>query len=212
LWTLSSHGLSVGDRVQFTATGTGADEYSTGTDYWVVTVADANTFQLSTTRGGSVLAGTADSVGTWTLRKLTHTPHATWQKTLRLRYNNRDLQEYQSREAAQWATDTGRPAGFFIELDQIHIVPTPDGVYTIEHVFSSVEDALSADGDTPNLPDRYIDWLVSICLVQVATRIRDMDLYSLADRERRRWSTLAADEQRRSTGTGKIKARRDWNI
>lgn len=141
-----------------------------------------------------------------------YTPDATWQKTLRLRYNNRDLQEYQSREAAQWASDTNRPAGYFIELDKIHIVPTPDGVYTIEHVFSSVEDALSADGDTPNLPDRYIDWLVAICLVQVATRIRDMDLYSLADRERRRWSMLAADEQRRSTGMGKIKARRDWNI
>jgi len=141
-----------------------------------------------------------------------YTPDAAWQKTLRLRYENRDLLEYQSREAAQWATDTGRPAGYFIELDQIHIVPTPDGVYTIEHVFSSTETALSGDSDTPALPDRYIDWLVAICLVQVATRIRDMDLYSLADRERRRWSMLAADEQRRSTGTGKIKARRDWNI
>lgn len=141
-----------------------------------------------------------------------YTPAASWQKTLRLRYNSRDLSEYQSRDTAQYDEDTGSPVGFFIERDLIHFVPTPNGVYAVEHVFSATETTLSADGNTPNLPDRYIDWLVNLCLVQVATRIRDMDLYSLADRERRRWTDIAADEARRSTGTGKIQARSDWRI
>jgi hypothetical protein len=141
-----------------------------------------------------------------------YAPNAAWQKTLRLRYENRDLKEYQARDAAQYNDDTGQPVGFFIERDQIHIVPTPDGVYTIQHVYSAVETALSGDTDTPALPDRYIDWLVSIALTQVATIIRDTDLFGMSDRERRRWSTLAADEQRRSTGSLKIQARNDWQI
>jgi len=66
-WTLASHGLTVGARVQFSAVGTGADEYLVSTDYWVSAVPDANTFQLSATKGGSVLEGSADSAGTWTI-------------------------------------------------------------------------------------------------------------------------------------------------
>ena len=53
---------------------------------------------------------------------------------------------------------------------------------------------------------------MSTALVQVATRIRDMDLYALADRERRRWTEIAADEQRRSVASLKVQARSDWHI
>lgn len=141
-----------------------------------------------------------------------YAPNAAWQKTLRLRYENRDLKLYQAREAAQFDDVTGAPVGYFIERDNIFLLPTPDGVYSVEHVYSATETALSGDSDTPALPDRYVDWLVSIALVQVATRIRDMDLYALADRERRRWTDIAADEQRRSTSALKIQARSDWHI
>ena len=67
-WTLNSHGLKVGNRVKFTAVGTGAEPYAVDTDYWVVNIPDSDTFQLSATKGGSVLEGTGtDSSGTWTL-------------------------------------------------------------------------------------------------------------------------------------------------
>jgi hypothetical protein len=51
--TSTAHGLAVGDAVVPRITANGLVN---GTKYWVVTVADANTFQLAATYGGSVLA------------------------------------------------------------------------------------------------------------------------------------------------------------
>ena len=67
LWSKATHGLAVDDSVIFTAVGTGATEYTVDTRYYVITIPTAGTFQLSDTLGGSVIEGTADSVGTWTL-------------------------------------------------------------------------------------------------------------------------------------------------
>ena len=133
-------------------------------------------------------------------------------KIIRLEYEGRDLREYQPSEGGQFSQDSGAPFGFFIEHDKIHWTPVPDGAYTVYCAYHGYETALSGDTDTPALPDRYIDWLVSIALVQVSQRIRDTDLYGMADRERRRWSRLAADEVRRSTANMKVKARKDWYI
>lgn len=67
LWTLASHGLQVNDQVEFSAVGTGATGYAVSTLYHVAAVDSVNTFRLSQTRGGSVIEGTDDSGGTWTL-------------------------------------------------------------------------------------------------------------------------------------------------
>lgn len=77
LWTLASHGLAVGDKVKFSAVGTGAEPYAVDTFYYVVAAPDGNTFQLSATSGGGVLEGTGtDSSGTWTIQ-LCNTAHPT---------------------------------------------------------------------------------------------------------------------------------------
>lgn len=71
LWTLASHGLTVGSRVQFSAVGTGATGYTVApTDYYVVAVFGANEFQLSATKGGSPVEGTDDSAGVWTVVRM----------------------------------------------------------------------------------------------------------------------------------------------
>jgi hypothetical protein len=60
-FTLTSHGLSVGDAVTLTALTTGAvDVVFTNTLYYVKTAADANTFTLATKPGGTLItfAGT----------------------------------------------------------------------------------------------------------------------------------------------------------
>jgi len=75
-WTRSTHGLVLGDRVIFTAAGTGATGYAANVPYYVVTVVDANTFQLSATLGGPVLLSGADSAGTWTLARYSATDRA----------------------------------------------------------------------------------------------------------------------------------------
>ena len=70
MWTLAAHGLAVKDHVRFTAVGTGATGYAVDTDYWVAAVTNVNVFTLSATNGGTAIAGTTDSTGTWTLAKL----------------------------------------------------------------------------------------------------------------------------------------------
>ncbi len=71
LWTSSTaHGLSVDDALNFTTDGGGAPEYAADTRYWVKTVESTTKVTLSTTKGGSVLAGTADSSGNWAAEQL----------------------------------------------------------------------------------------------------------------------------------------------
>jgi hypothetical protein len=69
--TASAHGLNVGDSLEFTSSDANPSEYSTGVTYYVVTVDTTTTFQLSTTPGGSVLAGTVDSGASWGYDALT---------------------------------------------------------------------------------------------------------------------------------------------
>lgn len=141
-----------------------------------------------------------------------YTPATDWAQVRRLQYNNRDLREYPSREAAKYQNDTGAPVGFFVEQDKIHIVPVPDGVYSITHIYEGYTATLSADTDVPEIPDRYLDYVVQTALVLVAQRIRDLDLYSIADRERTKWQRKMADEALRSVGTQLPQARQDWSI
>jgi|GEM_PF-960597 len=71
LWTSTAHGLEVGDEVQFVA-GVGSaapTEYTKDTSYWVVAVPLVTTFQLSASKGGAVLAGTADATVDWEIVK-----------------------------------------------------------------------------------------------------------------------------------------------
>ena len=143
---------------------------------------------------------------------IAYSPAADWAKTIRLGYKERDLHEYQSRDAQQYSQDNGTPVGFYIEEDQIHFVPIPDGVYLVDHIYQATETALSNDNDSPALPDRYVDWLIYSALIQVATRIRDTDLYSIATAERKFWRQRAIDDLRRSTGTTIPQARSDWSI
>ena len=71
LWTSSTaHGLSVDDAINFTTDGGGAPEYAVDTRYWVTVVGSTTTCELSATKGGATLAGTADSSGNWAAEQL----------------------------------------------------------------------------------------------------------------------------------------------
>lgn len=141
-----------------------------------------------------------------------YAPDAAWVRTKRLVYDNFELQELHPETAQAYLSGTGAPVAYFIEEDEIHFVPVPDGVYSVEHVYESDEPELTSDGQSPLLPERYTDWLVFTALVQVATRLRDQDLYAIADRERGKWYRRASDEARRSTGGLMIRGRQDWTV
>lgn len=135
-----------------------------------------------------------------------------WYKTIRLRYENEDLFRYQPRDAVRFVNITGEPAGYYIEEEQIHIVPTPDGAYSIEHVYYEYETEATVDSSTFDLPDRYTDWLVWEACKLVATRIRDMELFGIAERQCKDWLRRANDEVLRTNATIKVKTRSDWSL
>jgi|2_EtaG_2_1085320.scaffolds.fasta_scaffold05318_2 hypothetical protein len=67
-WTVAdTSDLTVGDTVRFYAAGTGADEYGQGIIYYVAVIPSGTTVQLSATDSTTVLEGSADSVGTWSM-------------------------------------------------------------------------------------------------------------------------------------------------
>lgn len=137
---------------------------------------------------------------------------ADWAKTIRMEINGDDLHLMQPRDGSQYSADTGKPLGYFLEADTIYFVPVPDGVHSVRHVYYKYETALSADGDTPALPDRFLDWLIWSAVIEVAVIIRDTDLYSMADRERKVWRTLAHSDVQRSVSPFVPKTRSDWGI
>ena len=67
VFTLTAHGLEVGDAVEFTTTTTLPDPLVAGTSYYVITVPTANTFTISATKGGVVLDITDTGIGTHTV-------------------------------------------------------------------------------------------------------------------------------------------------
>ncbi len=78
-WTDTSHGYVTGQLVTFTAKGTGAPEFTTSTNYYVILI-DTNTFQLASSIAnaiaGTQIEGTVDSSGTWTVNVSVQTMRA----------------------------------------------------------------------------------------------------------------------------------------
>lgn len=70
--TLASHGLIAGDSVQFTTTGALPTGLSVATPYWVIAAGlGTNSFEVSTTVGGSAVNTSGSQSGTHTLIRTT---------------------------------------------------------------------------------------------------------------------------------------------
>ena len=70
LWTSSAaHGLSIGDKVKFITAGTNATGYSISEIYYVISVPGTTTVTLSTTKGGTAIAGSTDGSG-WVMQQV----------------------------------------------------------------------------------------------------------------------------------------------
>lgn len=70
--TLNSHGLVAGDTIKFSTTGALPTGITAGTTYYVISAGlSANTFEISTSSGGSAIVTTGSQSGTHTLINLT---------------------------------------------------------------------------------------------------------------------------------------------
>lgn len=68
VFTLTAHGLVIGDRVYLTTTGALPTGLSQNTIYYVVSTPSADTFTLSATEGGAAINTSGSQSGTHTLR------------------------------------------------------------------------------------------------------------------------------------------------
>lgn len=67
VFTLTGHGLAVGDEVFLTTTGALPTGLAANTPYWVQAVVDADTFKLAATDGGAAINTTGSQSGTHSL-------------------------------------------------------------------------------------------------------------------------------------------------
>ena len=75
-WTTSvSHGLIVGDKINFTTLDTNLTNYSTNTDYYVITADSTTTLQLSVSPNGIVVQEPTSSQSSSTADKVTSEPN-----------------------------------------------------------------------------------------------------------------------------------------
>jgi hypothetical protein len=89
LITSTAHGLAVGDTIRFNAVGA-ATPLSTATVYYVIAANfAANTFSVSTTKGGTIVDITVDGTVNW--NKGTALTKATIDTTMQLAYDNGGL-------------------------------------------------------------------------------------------------------------------------
>lgn len=75
--TCTAHNQKIGDIVQFTTTGTLPAGLSLATNYYVLTVPDANSLTVSATNGGTVVDITDTGSGTHTMNRSPAVPELT---------------------------------------------------------------------------------------------------------------------------------------
>jgi len=74
VFTLTNHGLRLGDRVRFSTTGALPTGLSLTTDYFVSNVVNANSFRVSTTAGGADVNTSGSQSGTHTAQRFPYGP------------------------------------------------------------------------------------------------------------------------------------------
>jgi hypothetical protein len=72
--TWTAHGLTVGAKVKFSTTGALPTGLTAGTEYFVVSVPDVDTFTLSATKGGSAITTTGTQSGVHTVTTVPQGP------------------------------------------------------------------------------------------------------------------------------------------
>ncbi|MEE9125355.1 MAG: hypothetical protein V3U14_12830 [candidate division NC10 bacterium] len=140
-----------------------------------------------------------------------YTQASPWRKTIRLSYQSTSLQQIGPLEAPNYFDLTSKnPTVYYMEEQQVHLLPTPNAVFSVDHSFLTFEVALSGDTDEPALPDDYMDMLFARALMLVAIKLRDSELYNLAGEDWKLWIRRTADDVMQSKGPLKLTVRRGF--
>lgn len=105
---------------------------------------------------------------------------------------------------------TGYPRWYTIIDNNIYIAPVPQKVETITALFSKSEPILTTGTDTPIIPERYINYLITKTAGLVATDIQDYEVKQLLEAEQERWRIMIVNDSDRTRAFPTPFIKRSW--
>lgn len=137
---------------------------------------------------------------------------ADWTRTRTLQISGSDpMDDSRSRQELDGlfptSTDTGQPQFFVITGDAIRLYPTPDGVYTVTHVYYRTETTLDDGADVPLMPAWAQGALVHAAAAMLFRRTNQMERANEEEQQYERWLKRLHDNARRVTGPVRVRVR-----
>lgn len=128
-----------------------------------------------------------------------YTPATNWRKTQYIITDGaQQLKVKQPQDIWRFADVTGSPQFYSVQGGSIIIAPTPDAVYTIDHIYIKNVTALSSDTDEPDSPMWALDLLIEGAAVLAAKRLKDPELARAVQQEYMQTLVTLQDEVRRT--------------
>ena len=87
--------------------------------------------------------------------------------------NSNDFTELDAMSIDLREDDTGEPTGYYVEDDDLYVIPKPDGVYSLRVWYVKRGTTLSADADTPIIPTEFHDLIVLFAVSQAKRKDDD---------------------------------------
>ena len=106
-------------------------------------------------------------------------------------------------------TNTGRPAVYAVEANDIRVYPTPDAAYAVVHQHYRSEPELILPVDAPLLPDAYSEALVYEAAVKAAIRTNRLDRLQTLRDEAEKFRKRMTDNYVRTNKPGRIRRTKD---
>lgn len=141
------------------------------------------------------------------------TPDPQWVRTIWISKDDVgvDLIQRQRRDLTIYsAASRGKPRWYAENGQAVLIAPTPDGVYSLTHVYIRTEPELVDDGDEPLCPEHMIDIVVCYAVSEASIFTKDTTIKNMADTEIQGWIKRMRDNVHMSASTMRIRVRQDW--
>lgn len=140
----------------------------------------------------------------------TFAPDADWLRTVELKPANEGplgLRTYTDLDHENPASRQGAPSLYTFYGATLVLSPTPDGVTSIRHRYVRVSPALTADQDTPLMPAMFRWAIVQQAASLGFQHVGQDDRAQLAEAAVDRWRLRMIDDQRRATGSLRVRVR-----
>lgn len=134
---------------------------------------------------------------------------AGWTKTIALTINENDSLEAVSLASLRslGTSGIGMPTQFAIQSDKIYIRPVPNDVFSFTHDYMVTEPTLTADGNTPRLPEQYHDAIVDLACFYGALKAKEMGMADRFQDAYTHWISIMRKDVRRMTSAPSIYVR-----